>query len=562
VRKTWELKTDSTYFLTNKLGGDHSLKFGAGWRRAPILTFQHYSGGARAWVQCAGNDDENCGDGQAVAPGSGPGTVPYQAVVYRDRLLNNDWWSYFGYVQNEYSRGRWRLKGGLRYDWQHSKHLGGCVPANILRPDLLPAQCEEETRVDSVTGQEIQSFGNWSPRLSATYDLFGDGKTAVHASGSYYYQTKITLANDLGGMSDLLTLTWGPNASSGACSTTAGAPCWNDANRDTIVQANELIGTPRANEARFDVNTGVLGPEGNLVDPDAKIRRTREAVVGVSHELIPNLAVGVDYIYRKYDRGTDTYVIGYEPGAPGFPLSQIYTGPTAHTDPVSGLTGYYYTVCDGCSRPSGVGNITKTNLQYDIYKGVDLTATKRYSDRWQMQIGVTLQRATPYYPEGADDFRNPTNREFRNGFHTDREWVFKANGAYTFPWEITLAAKLDINQGATRVTNINGPGAVYGGVSATTGAATTINYGTGSLEVEPRGSTRLDPPKLLDLSVQKSFMLRGGKQRIKFMFDAFNVFNSNTILDWVSDNRSNSGFLQVEDILPPRVFRVGTQISF
>ena len=27
----------------------------------------------------------------------------------------------------------------------------------------------------------------------------------------------------------------------------------------------------------------------------------------MQHELIKNLAVGVDYIYRKYDRGTTTY---------------------------------------------------------------------------------------------------------------------------------------------------------------------------------------------------------------------------------------------------------------
>ena len=39
----------------------------------------------------------------------------------------------------------------------------------------------------------------------------------------------------------------------------------------------------------------------------------------MQHELIPNLAVGVDFIYRKYDRGTATYMIGYQPGAPGYP---------------------------------------------------------------------------------------------------------------------------------------------------------------------------------------------------------------------------------------------------
>src|SRR5262249_39634740 len=54
TRHSWEAKTDGTYFLTNTLGGDHSLKFGLGWRRNPIQSFTHYSAGAAAVVQCVG----------------------------------------------------------------------------------------------------------------------------------------------------------------------------------------------------------------------------------------------------------------------------------------------------------------------------------------------------------------------------------------------------------------------------------------------------------------------------------------------------------------------------
>ena len=89
-----------------------ALKFGLGWRKAPILTFSHYSGGARANIQCVGNTLAGCGDGTAVAVGSSAGIVPYQAVLYRDQLRNNDWWSYNGYVQDSYSKGRWRFNGG------------------------------------------------------------------------------------------------------------------------------------------------------------------------------------------------------------------------------------------------------------------------------------------------------------------------------------------------------------------------------------------------------------------------------------------------------------------
>ena len=55
------------------------------------------------------------------------------------------------------------------------------------------------------------------------------------------------------------------------------------------------------------MTTGIFAPAGNTVDPSAKIGRTREVIAGIQHELMPNLAVGVEYVYRKYDRGTTTY---------------------------------------------------------------------------------------------------------------------------------------------------------------------------------------------------------------------------------------------------------------
>ena len=76
LRPTHELKTDGTYFVSNKLGGDHSLKFGVGYRRAPTMTFSHYAGGARAYLQCNGNTTANCADNRIVPGAAGPGLVP------------------------------------------------------------------------------------------------------------------------------------------------------------------------------------------------------------------------------------------------------------------------------------------------------------------------------------------------------------------------------------------------------------------------------------------------------------------------------------------------------
>ena len=79
--------------------------------------------------------------------------------------------------------------------------------------------------------------------MSATYDLFGNGKTSVHASDSLYYQTKITLANALGGLVDADAPAWGNNRRP-ARVPHGGFVLLDDSNLDGIVQANELSGTP------------------------------------------------------------------------------------------------------------------------------------------------------------------------------------------------------------------------------------------------------------------------------------------------------------------------------
>jgi hypothetical protein len=553
TRKRWEAKTDGTYFLTHKLGGDHSLKFGLGWQKAPVQTFRHYSAGARVTVECVGNTSANCGDGSFVPVGSAAGFVPYQAVLYRDRLLNDDWWTYNGYLQDGYSHGKWRLNGGIRYDWQQSKYLGGCVASNPIRPDLLPSQCENATSTDSVTGRALRPFNNWSPRVSATYDLFGNGKTQVHGSASYYYDTRIVLADALGGLNSQPALTWGPNQASGQCSTTTNASCWTDANGDGLVQANELLGVPTVNSSFFNLSTGASSPPGNIVDPSAQIGRTREGIVGFQHELIPNLAIGIDYIYRKYDRGTATYVAGTQPGGAQFPVAQIYV-PATYTDPVTGITAPYYQVCATCTRPSGA-NVTVTNINYQVYNGVDITATKRFSNHWQMQSGLTIQNNPQYFPVGSSTFNSPTGQVFRAGVSTLPAYLWKLNGSYQFPWDISFSENFNWQQGATRTETINGPGSVFGGVGQGNLSITT-------LEFQNRDKVRFGDTKLLDLSVSKTIRFSGGRYRLKLTGDAFNVFNQNTIQSYGSDNASTASFTSPLSIVPPRVFRVGITANF
>jgi hypothetical protein len=211
-------------------------------------------------------------------------------------------------------------------------------------------------------------------------------------------------------------------------------------------------------------------------------------------------------------------------------------------------------VCSGCSRPSGVGSITLTNPNYRIYKGVDLTATKRFSNNWQAAVALTLQDNPSFYPYGTASFIDPTAFEYNEGLSTISKYVFKAQGSYAMPWNINVSANFNWNQGGTRTLSINGPGRIPGG---TTGSITR-----NTLTQAPINTFRYEDARLLDIGIQKVFPFRGGRNRLKLMLDGFNMFNSNEILSYVSSNQSVAGFTQPASIVPPRVFRFGASLAF
>ena len=209
VRQSWEAKTDGTYFLTNMLGGDHSLKFGVGWRKNPILTFSHYSGGARASIQCVGNAAANCSGNYGPA-GCGVGLRrPHARALSRpaaEQRLVDLQRLHPGRLQPRPAAPQRRaplrladveVPGRLRAGEPDSAgSAAGAVRGG--HRSVERARSEHRQPILDANGQpmteKLPSFSNWAPRMSATYDLFGNGKTSVHASYSLYYQTKITLA--------------------------------------------------------------------------------------------------------------------------------------------------------------------------------------------------------------------------------------------------------------------------------------------------------------------------------------------------------------------------------
>ena len=102
---------------------------------------------------------------------------------------------------------------------------------------------------------------------------------------------------------------------------------------------------------------------------------------------------------------------------------------------------------------------------------------------------------------------------------------------------------------------------------SSTGTQTTLsgnNQPYDSLRFEPADAQRLDPATLLDLGVHKVISFRGGRNRVKIMGDVFNVFNISTITGFTTNgnNLSSASYGAVSSIVPPRVFRIGAQLTF
>ena len=238
------------------LGGDHSLKFGLGYRKAPILTLLALRGGARARVQCVGNTLAGCGDGNIVAPGSASGIV----AVLGDRSIAISCATTTGGATTATSRTATAAAGGASTAASATTGSSRSTSAAASRPTRsCPTCCRRSARTrrrpTRSNGREIQSFGNWSPRVSATYDLFGNGKTQVHAQ-----RVVLLRHEDHAGQrarrasSPQTSLTWGNNQSSGACSTAATPRAGTTRTTTRWSRRNELIGTPTSSSARFNIN--------------------------------------------------------------------------------------------------------------------------------------------------------------------------------------------------------------------------------------------------------------------------------------------------------------------
>jgi len=535
VRPTTEVKTDSSYFFSNLLGGDHTTKFGIRYRDTPWQTDTYWTGGAEARIS----------DNFGLRPDGSLG--PDRARLYRPGSNPTGLYTVGAYLQDNYTKGRLRLNLGLRWDYQNDEAKAGCVDANPIIPDLLPAQCFDGA-------DRNVNFSDISPRVSATYDLLGTGKTVLKGGYAQYYGQGVGLAGALN-LIGSVTVTF---------QNTTSRTCWNDANGDYFVQRDELnLTNPSCIQypGTFDPATGLRQQTQNEVDPNLKNDRTQEATAGIEHELMPNFAVGVNYIHRLYDRFNSSIRIGEtkdmwvarEWTDADF-IAEGLEPPSQFGLPSTGWI--YYEFNPNLVRPPGITR-TQNVAETRRYNGVDLTVTKRFSDRWMMNGALTVQRRI----DDPDFCFDCTNQNKSFGINNQTLWILKLSGMYALPKGFNASANLQMQQGPNRGIQFDGPPDGYrsGGISSTSGNPLTLD--DVRLTAYEVGTFREPMVHLLDAQVTKSIDLRGGRNRLSLIMSVFNVLNANTVRGY-NNNLNSSNFDNVTSILAPRVARVQASITF
>jgi hypothetical protein len=477
------------YFVPNAAGGSHDIKGGIqlSWEKMEYERIRN------------GDILLEMRDG-----------VPFQAQIANTPIDSDHRLRTWGaFVQDRWGFGRATINLGVRLDG-----LNGYLPAQSS-PSGTYVGARDFSKA------EVYDYPfNVAPRLGISYDLRGNGQTAIKAYFGRFY-------NQFG--SDVLE-TANPNAFATQNVT------WTDANGNLRLDAGELGAIP--------VFTRGLFPR---VESDTSRPYSDEFNAGVEHQLATNFAVGVSYHRRHHRDGLGVLDVA-RPASAYTPEVRTFTDPDGQQQ---SITLYKLQPAYGALRDRVIDNVEGLE---STYNGVQFDVQKKMSNRWQMLTGLSLQKHEGFDHSGTFtnvEFNNPNARINRdNGsVFIDLPWTYTLAGSYLLPWQaISVSGKYTARAGdplnRTQVFTFTTP---------------TATQPSETVRVAQRGVDRTETvTQFLDIRFAKRVRL--GTTSIEGTMDIFNLLNANHVLD--QNIALGSTFGRPARILTPRIVRFGLTARF
>jgi hypothetical protein len=325
---------------------------------------------------------------------------------------------------------------------------------------------------------------------------------------------------------------------------------WSDPNGDRVFQASEV------NVASCP---GFSGGLNTRYADDVAWPHSDEVTAGIETQVPGAIRLGAMFYYRtNRDQFGQRNVA--QPASAYTPFTATLTNGPGGTlaNPVP-TTVTVYNVSSAVNALTD--NVRDNEPYFDTeYKGVEFTATKRFSQNWQMQAGFTIgsnKGGVALNTTGAQsttvDLNDPNIALFPEGIiGNDSELAFRLSGSYTLPWDVSLAGSLISNNGYPYVSYF----AVTRAQAATAGVTQTRASQT--VFLSERGDERYRNVTMFDVRLARAF--RFGNRSITPQIDFFNIGNADTV---TTHNAAVGGtYLLPQEILSPRIIRVGFSLNF
>jgi hypothetical protein len=513
--------------------GSHAFKAG--------VTFVHSSDDTTQIVSGLNQENINLLNG-----------VPRQIVEYATPLTLSEVLKanvgVFG--QDQWTIRKLTVNAGIRFDYWNSY-----VPAQAAGPGPnVPLR-----NVNYAPVYNVPLWKTVTPRLGVSYDVFGNGKTAVKASvGQYVFGPEIIVftraANPLAATITSVTRSITDGSFTPNCDLTNLA-----ANGDCGPVSNPSFGNPRI-ATTYDTNA-----------INANRTTNWEATASIQHELLPGTSVMAGYYRRWYQ---NLYFIDNAALTPADYTSYCIAAPSDPRLPNGG--GYplcgLYDLSPAAVQAGKFGAtqnvITVASDETEVFNGFDLNVNARLprgivvsggSSTGRTEINRCFELGNPNYvfAGSATNVIAPLTQAFcdtKPPFLTQ----YKAYVVYPLPW-------FGVQTAAT-FRSFPGPPIQAASVFTSAqinqlGLGRPLSGGVSQIVVDlvPPGVMYGERLNQLDWRLTRIFNM-GKLRRLTANFDVFNVTNASTVLN--QNNTYGPSWQYATLIIPGRLLKFSGQVNF
>jgi hypothetical protein len=495
------------------------------------------------------------------------------------------------FAQDKWTFNRATINAGIRWDWFISAADPETLPAGTFNQAVTYANCPDgKNNLNANCVGQVTNWKDINPRVGISYDLFGNGKTAIKGSIARY-------VNGVGLSAGSITDNNNPETTVGL----SDARPWRDLDGNGSpfdaagnLQLGELAASTSPNFGRNVASTTVTDP--SVLEGWFKRAYNLEYTVSAQHELAPRVSISGGWYRRQFGNQTVTVDQRYNKSS--------YDGPfclAAPSDPnLPG--GGAYQVCGLYDLKPALVSLPQSSLltfssnyggETDVYQGFDVSLIARFQQGAFVQAGmsatrhvfdecnlvdagiksVTLDGTAAQIGLGTRNAASELTEIFPDGNRACHQvYPFRPDakilGSFTLPFDIQLSGTYQF----TRGVQTGGAGTSILATWTAPAAAVTQALGRPLSAGRPSGEviSLIQPGteygkfnlNQVDLRASKRFRIQ--QYRFRIDFDAYNIFNSNwpfAVTNTFS-TLASSQWLRPTNVLQSRFFKIGAQFDF